>query len=121
MGFNNHGSEIVAQRISENKPKGILGINIGPNLETKDKTEDFYICLSKLYSYADYIAINISSPNTEGLRDFHEENSMIKLLEGLNKLKKDKNIDKPLAIKLSPDIYKKEISNILEIINKYKI
>ena len=121
LGFNNHGSEIVAQRISENKPKGILGINIGPNLETKDKTEDFYICLSKLYSYADYIAINISSPNTEGLRDFHEENSMIKLLEGLNKLKKDKNIDKPLAIKLSPDINEKKISNIVEIINKYKI
>jgi len=121
LGFNNHGSEIIAQRISENKPQGILGINIGPNQETKDKSEDFYICLSKLYSHADYITINISSPNTEGLRDFHEENSMIKLLEGLNKLKKDKNIDKPLAIKLSPDIDEKEISNIVEIINKYKI
>ena len=121
LGFNNHGSEIVAQRISENKPQGFLGINIGPNQETKNKSEDFYICLSKLYSYADYITINISSPNTEGLRDFHEENSMIKLLEGLNKLKKDKNIDKPLAIKLSPDINEKEISNIVEIINKYKI
>ena len=78
LGFNNHGSEIVAQRISENKPKGILGMNIGPNQETEDKSEDFYICLSKLYSYADYITINISSPNTESLRDFHEKNSMIK-------------------------------------------
>ena len=84
LGFNNHGSEIVAQRISENKPQGILGINIGPNRETKNKSEDFYICLSKLYSYGDYLTINISSPNTEGLRNFHEENSMIKLLEGLN-------------------------------------
>ncbi len=121
LGFNNHGSEIVAQRISENKPQGILGINIGPNKDTKDKSEDFYTCLSKLYSYADYITINISSPNTEGLRDFHEENSMTKLLEGLNKLKKNQNIDKPLAIKLSPDIDEKEISNIVEIINKYKI
>ena len=74
LGFNNHGLEMVAQRISKNKPQGILGINIGPNEETKDKSEDFYICLSKLYSYADYITINISSPNTEGLRDFHEEN-----------------------------------------------
>ena len=121
LGFNNHGSEIVAQRISDNKPQGILGINIGPNKETKDKSEDFYTCLSKLYLYADYITINISSPNTEGLRDFHEENSMTKLLEGLSKLKKNKNIDKPLAIKLSPDIDEKEISNIVEIINKYKI
>ena len=121
LGFNNHGLEMVVQRISKNKPQGILGINIGPNEETKDKSEDFYICLSKLYSYADYITINISSPNTEGLRDFHEENSMIKLLEGLNRLKKNKNIDKPLAIKLSPDIDEKEISNIVEIINRYKI
>ena len=121
LGFNNHGSEIVAKRISDNKPQGVLGINIGPNKETKDKSEDFYTCLSKLYSYADYITINISSPNTEGLRDFHEENSMTKLLDGLNKIKRNKNIDKPLAIKLSPDIQNKEISNIVEIINKYKI
>jgi dihydroorotate dehydrogenase len=121
LGFNNHGSEIIAKRISENKPQGILGINIGPNEETKDKSEDFYICLSKLYSYASYIAINISSPNTKGLRDFHEENSMTKLLEGLNKLKKDKNINKPLVIKLSPDIDEKEISNIVEIVKKYKL
>ncbi len=121
LGFNNHGSEIVAQRISENKPQGILGINIGPNKESRNKSEDFYICLSKLYSYADYVTINISSPNTEGLRDFHESNSMIKLLEGLNKLKEDKNIDKPLIVKISPDIHEKEISNIVEIIKKYKI
>ena len=121
LGFNNHGSEIVAQRISSNKPQGILGINIGPNAETKDKSEDFYSCLLKLYSCADYLTINISSPNTQGLRDFHEENSMTKLLEGLNKLKKEKSINKPLVIKLSPDINDGEISNIIEIIKKHKI
>ena len=49
LGFNNHGSEAVAQRISKNKAQGILGINIGPNEETKDKLEDFYFCLSKLF------------------------------------------------------------------------
>jgi len=121
LGFNNHGSEIVAQRISENKPKGILGINIGPNRETKNKSEDFYHCLLKLYSYGDYITINISSPNTDGLRNFHEENSMIKLLEGLNKLKKEKKINKPLIVKLSPDINEKNISSIVEIVYKYRI
>ena len=121
LGFNNHGSEIVSQRISKNMPTGILGINIGPNKETKNKSDDFYTCLLKLYSYADYITINISSPNTEGLRNFHEENSMIKLLEGLNKLKKDNKINKSLIVKLSPDINEKDISTIVEIINKYKI
>ena len=121
LGFNNHGSEIVAQRISENKPTGVLGINIGPNKETKNKSDDFYLCLLKLYSHADYITINISSPNTEGLRDFHEENSMTRLLEGLNKLKKEKKINKPLVVKLSPDISEQNVSNIVEIINKHKI
>ena len=121
LGFNNHGSEIVGQRLSKNKPNGVLGINIGPNRETKEKSDDFYKCLSRLYSYADYLTINISSPNTEGLRDFHEENSMIELLEGLNKLKKAKNINKPLVLKISPDIDDSEISNIIEILIKYKI
>ncbi|MDC0903818.1 quinone-dependent dihydroorotate dehydrogenase [Pelagibacteraceae bacterium] len=121
LGFNNDGSEIVARRISENKPKGILGINIGPNRETKNKSDDFYLCLIKLYHYADYITINISSPNTDGLRNFHKENSMTELLEGLNKIKKEKNIKKPLVIKLSPDIEENDISNIIEVINKYKI
>ena len=121
LGFNNHGSEIVAERIFKDKPTGILGINIGPNKETKNKSEDFYICLLRLYSNADYITINISSPNTDGLRIFHEENSMITLLEGLNKLKKEKKINKPLVVKLSPDINENNISNIVEIINKYKI
>ena len=121
LGFNNQGSDIVAERVSENKPKGILGINIGPNKETKNKSEDFYLCLLKLHHYADYITINISSPNTEGLRNFHEENSMKKLLEGLNKLKKDKKINKPLVVKLSPDIKDEDISSIVEIINKYNI
>ena len=121
LGFNNHGSEIVAQRISENKPTGVLGINIGPNKETKNKSDDFYLCLLKLYSHADYITINISSPNTEGLRDFHEENSMTRLLEGLNKLKKEKKINKPLVVKLSPDISEQNVSNIVEITNKHKI
>ena len=72
LGFNNHGSEIVSKRISNDQPDGFLGINIGPNKDTKNKEDDYYICLTKLASYAGYITINISSPNTEGLRDFHE-------------------------------------------------
>ncbi len=121
LGFNNHGSEAVAQRIAQNKPKGFLGINIGPNRDTLNKLEDFKLCLLKLYDLADYITINISSPNTKGLRDFHDEDSMSNLLENLNKLKKEKNIKKPLTIKLSPDINHSDISNIAEIITKYRI
>ena len=68
LGFNNHGSEIISKRISNNHPEGFLGINIGPNKESKNKEEDYYICLSRLSMFAGYITINISSPNTEGLR-----------------------------------------------------
>ena len=121
LGFNNHGSEIVSKRISDNLPSGFLGINIGPNKDTKNKDEDYFICLSKLSSFAGYITINISSPNTEGLRNFHEKKALEKLLLGVNKIKKDKNIVKPLVVKISPDIKDNEISIIIELILKHKI
>ncbi len=121
LGFNNHGSEIVSKRILENIPNGFLGINVGPNKDTKNKEEDYYLCLSKLHSCADYLTINISSPNTEGLRNFHEKKEFEKLLIGINKIKEDKNILKPLAVKLSPDIDDSEISEIIELILKYKV
>ena len=121
LGFNNHGSEIVSKRISDNLPSGFLGINIGPNKDSKNKDEDYFICLSRLSSFAGYITINISSPNTEGLRNFHEQKALEKLLLGVNKIKKDKNIVKPLVVKISPDIKDNEISSIIELILKHKI
>ncbi len=121
LGFNNHGLEAVYGRIAANRPDGYLGINIGPNKETKKKEEDYYICLSKLFMHADYITINISSPNTKGLRNFHDQEEMKKLLSGLNKIRKEKKIDKPIAIKLSPDIDDKEISRIVELVKSQNI
>jgi dihydroorotate dehydrogenase len=88
LGFNNHGLEIVSKRISNNLPTGVLGVNIGPNKDTKNKEEDFIKCLSELHINADYITINISSPNTVGLRNFHEKKSLTILLDRLKKLKK---------------------------------
>ena len=121
LGFNNHGSEIISKRIAENPPIGYLGINVGPNKDTKNKEEDYYLCLTRLASQAGYLTINISSPNTEGLRDFHDQKELEKLLTGINKIKKDKNISKPIVIKLSPDIKDIEINKIIELIIKYKI
>ena len=121
LGFNNHGLDVVLKRISDNKPNGILGINIGPNKDTKIKEEDYYICLSKLAKFADYITINISSPNTENLRNFHNLTEMEKLLTGIKKIKKEKNLNQSIALKLSPDIGDAEISPIIELINRYQI
>ena len=121
LGFNNHGSEVISKRISNNRPDGILGINIGPNKDTKNKEDDYFTCLTKLAIYSNYITINISSPNTEGLRNFHDQSEMEKLLVGLNKIKKDKKLDQPIAIKLSPDIDDGDVSRIVELIKRYSI
>ena len=121
LGFNNHGSEIVSKRLSENLPTGFLGINVGPNKDTKQKEEDYYICISRLSSHAGYLTINISSPNTEGLRDFHDQNYLDKLLTGINKIRSEKKILKPIALKLSPDLNNSQISKVIEIILKHKI
>ena len=121
LGFNNDGLETISKRISNNLPNSVLGINIGPNKDAKDKVEDFIICLSELHNNADYLSINISSPNTEGLRDFHEKKSLSELLEKLNNIKKEKKINKPLFIKISPDIEESNISHINELILKHKI
>ncbi len=121
LGFNNHGSEIISKRISNNYPEGFLGINIGPNKETKNKEEDYYICLARLSMLAGYITINISSPNTEGLRDFHDQVELKKLLSGLNKIIKEKKIDCPIVLKISPDIQDYEISKIIELVSTHNI
>ena len=121
LGFNNHGLEVVSNRIADNHPDGFLGINIGPNKETKKKEEDYYLCLSKIPRNTGYITINISSPNTEGLRNFHDQEEMKNLLSGLNKIKKEKNIEQSIVIKLSPDIKDSEISGIVELVKSQKV
>ena len=121
LGFNNHGSEVISKRISNNHPEGFLGINIGPNKETKNKEKDYYTCLSRLSMFAGYMTINISSPNTEGLRDFHDQEELKKLLTGLNKIISEKKIECPIAIKISPDIKDDEISKIVDLISSHNI
>ena len=121
LGFNNDGMEAVSERLENYPPEDFLGINVGPNKDTKDKIYDFIKCFDQLNKSANYITINISSPNTEGLRDFHEEKLLSNLLSKLNELKKIKKIKCPLVLKISPDIDEKEISNINELISKFKI
>ena len=121
LGFNNDGIDVISDRLRKNMPSEFLGINIGPNKNTKDKILDFLECFSKLNKFASYITVNISSPNTEGLRDFHEEKLLSKLLSKLLELKKKQKITCPVALKISPDIEENEISNINEMILKFKI
>ena len=121
LGFNNDGLEIVKERIIKNSPNGFLGINIGPNKDTKNKIDDYLISLSKIYEQSNYITINISSPNTEGLRDLHEKNLFNNLMEGIKKIKKKKKISKPILVKISPDIDNNDVHNLIELIIKFNI
>ena len=121
LGFNNHGMDIVKKRILENSPKGILGVNIGPNKDTVDKKDDFEKGLKHLHDVSSYITINISSPNTEGLRDFHQEDIFEKLIKSLNLIRNKNKVPKPIVLKLSPDITDQNMSNIIEVLFKYKI
>ena len=121
LGFNNDGVDIIRSRIKAEKRKGILGINIGPNKNTKDQKNDFCLGLKNFFDLADYITLNISSPNTDGLRDFHEEQKLKDLLLMLNKIKKENKTNIPLLIKISPDISDDYIPDITDIALKNDI
>lgn len=114
LGFNNDGIEIIKNRIKSEKKKGVVGINIGPNKNTKDQKNDFCIGLKNFFDIADYITVNISSPNTEELRDFHDQEKLEDLLLALNKIKSENKINIPLLLKISPDIKDNQISEIAD-------
>ena len=119
LGFNNSGSDEISARIKKNSAHGLLGINIGPNKDTKNRIEDYLKCFRKFYNLGDYITINISSPNTENLRDFHNKNELEELLDAINKEKIKLKSNIPIAVKISPDIENNKIESVAEILNKY--
>ena len=121
LGFNNDGIAIVKQRIKSNKSNGLLGINIGPNKTSEDQKVDFCKGLESFFDLANYVTINISSPNTEGLRDFHEEKKLSELLMALNKIKKKNKTNIPILLKISPDIKEGYIPEIVNIAIQHSI
>ena len=116
LGFNNLGAKNIIERINRNNPTGLLGINIGPNKDTQEKMIDYIECLKTFDGVADYITINISSPNTENLRSFHNQKKLDELLQKLDKEKKNLNSKTPIVVKISPDINDQEIKKISEVL-----
>jgi len=121
LGFNNLGSENVRKRIQSNLTKGLLGINIGPNKDSFDRLNDYLIGLRTFYDIADYITINISSPNTENLRSFHDETKFDKLMNLIQEEKIKLKSKIPIVVKISPDISEKQIGLISEILLNHKV
>jgi len=116
LGFNNLGSKNVVDRIKSNQQTGLLGINIGPNKDTDNRFEDYLNCFKTFQDVADYITINISSPNTEDLRSFHDQKKLNQLLDSIDKEKKNLESKIPIVVKISPDINDQEIKKITEVL-----
>ena len=121
LGFNNSGANRVSSRIKSSPPNGLFGINIGPNKDTKNRIEDYLIGLRKFHNLADYLTVNISSPNTENLRSFHNSNELSELLSEIENEKKILKSNIPIVVKISPDIHNNDIEKISELLLKYNI
>ena len=121
LGFNNLGAENVSNKIRSNLSKGLLGINIGPNKDSSDRLNDYLIGFRTFHDIADYITINISSPNTENLRNFHEETKFNELMNSIHEEKIKLKSKVPIVVKISPDISEEQIELISKILLDHKV
>lgn len=127
MGFNNDGVDKLIENVKASQYKGILGINIGKNADTavEDAVSDYLICLEKVYNYASYITLNISSPNTKNLRSLQSGHALTELLETVKKrqleLAEEFQHYVPLVLKVAPDLTETDIDFIASQLLEFKI
>lgn len=137
MGFNNDGAETIAERLKKwrrNYSRGaseqisaklplILGVNIGKNKITpnEDAWKDYLICFEKLHPYADYFVVNVSSPNTPGLRQLQEKESLRKILTVLQEKNKSFQVQKPILLKIAPDLGLEETDDVINLAEEIKL
>jgi len=118
MGFNNEGADAVADRLKKFKESGhrlIIGGNIGKNKVTPNEEawKDYEICFKKLNDVVDYFVVNVSSPNTPGLRDLQQVDSLQKILKHLHSVRAEMKSSKPILLKISPDLNDQDLINIV--------
>lgn len=131
MGFNNSGSDAVASRLSvtpKSEAADILGINIGKTkiVPVEDATHDYLVSFERLFAYADYFTVNVSSPNTPGLRTLQNREPLIDLLSRLTELNRELAGDhqcapKPILLKIAPDVTEDQLSDIILILREVKL
>ena len=123
MGFNNQGIEAAVASLRRRKTNIIIGGNIGKNKVTPNEkaVDDYEICFEKLFPYVDYFAVNVSSPNTLGLRDLQEKAPLTALLNRLQELNNAKEKRKPILLKIEPDLTNEQLDDIIEIVADTKI
>ncbi|MCC2615676.1 quinone-dependent dihydroorotate dehydrogenase [Aestuariibacter halophilus] len=127
MGFNNKGVDYLVEQVKQSRYQGVLGINIGKNKITPEQQalDDYLICLDKVFEHASYVTVNISSPNTPGLRNLQYGEALDNLLDGLKQrqhsLSQQHNKHTPLLIKIAPDLSPEEIQSIAASLNKAQV
>ena len=127
MGFNNLGLDHLVRQVCQRRRKGILGINIGKNIDTpvERAVDDYLLCMDKVYAHADYITVNISSPNTPGLRSLQfgdEFNSLLETLKARQGALADQHSRYvPLAVKIAPDMSDEELRQLGELLARHGI
>ena len=122
MGFNNKGIQAAIEKLKQNK--GVLiGGNIGKNKLTPNENaaDDYVICFEALYDYVDYFVVNVSSPNTPNLRELQEKEPLTKLLQTLQDLNLARPKQKPILLKIAPDLTDEQLLDIIDIVNTTKI
>ena len=127
MGFNNKGISCLVENLKNSFYPGVVGVNIGKNLSTanEDALNDYLVCLERSFIVADYIAVNVSSPNTKGLRDLQALEPLRNLLSALinkrNQLSKDLVRDVPLLVKIAPDMGQEQLQEIADLVKELKL
>jgi dihydroorotate dehydrogenase len=118
MGFNNHGAERIRKRMISRKSKILVGGNIGKNKVTANENagNDYRICFDSLFEVVDYFVVNVSSPNTPGLRELQEKEPLKKILTDLQKQNSKRSSRKPILLKIAPDLENQQLDDIIEII-----
>jgi len=122
LGFNNCGIKEFSKNFNQrNAHLGVTGVNIGPNKEAKSFIDDYLKIYDSIYEYADYITLNVSSPNTSNLRDIQRTEDLNILTYEINSLRESKEIHKKIVLKIDPDSSEEDYSKIINIVQKNKI
>ena len=123
MGFNNGGVKAAIERLKRRQSTVIIGGNIGKNKVTpnEEAIKDYAICFEELFPYVDYFVLNISSPNTPGLRELQDKEPLRKLLLHIKQLSVSKPVYKPVLLKIAPDLVDTQLDDIVEILKEAKL
>jgi dihydroorotate dehydrogenase len=124
MGFNNHGAEAAARKLSRRRPKGlILGGNIGKNTQTpnEEAAADYEAVFREICHLVDYFVINVSCPNITDMDKLQDQDSLEAILGRILKVRGEMNIDKPVLLKISPDLDEKQLDETLDIVTRLKL